>query len=49
MTSVRSEHGERLLGIARLTSVPRSVVQDLDGWRDTLREAWRPTGLEPLA
>ena len=49
MTSLPPEHGECLLAIAHRTSVPRSVVQDLEGWRDTLREAWRPTGLEPLA
>jgi hypothetical protein len=42
------EHEERLLGIAHRTSFPRSVVEPLNAWLDTLREAWRSTGREPL-
>jgi hypothetical protein len=44
-----AEHEERLLGIAHRMSFSRSVVQQLNDWLDTLREAWRAPGAEPLA
>jgi hypothetical protein len=38
------DHEERLLGITSRTSFPRSVVEQLNDWPDSLRAAWRPPG-----